>query len=136
VAYELGFGGVPAWLIDDRLLISGAQPHEAFGKAMSPAGLRSEECLRENSAPYASLNLFEQPATRVCAGDVASALHWLDCRDPLECCLQRSRDIKIDRREATDQFGNIADAAVVPPVLCLRSRHGVGKNRDSLDLER
>jgi predicted DsbA family dithiol-disulfide isomerase len=38
VAYELGLGGVPAWLIDDRLVVSGAQPHEMFGKAMSQLG--------------------------------------------------------------------------------------------------
>jgi predicted DsbA family dithiol-disulfide isomerase len=38
VAYELGFGGVPAWLVDDRLMISGAQPHEEFERAMSRLG--------------------------------------------------------------------------------------------------
>jgi predicted DsbA family dithiol-disulfide isomerase len=38
VAYELGLGGVPAWLIDDKLVVSGAQPHEAFGRGMSQLG--------------------------------------------------------------------------------------------------
>lgn len=38
VARELDFGGVPGWLIDDKLALSGAQPHETFGKAMSQLG--------------------------------------------------------------------------------------------------
>lgn len=38
VAQELGFGGVPAWLIDDKLAVSGAQPHEVFQKGMSRLG--------------------------------------------------------------------------------------------------
>ncbi|MDQ4058544.1 MAG: DsbA family protein [Actinomycetota bacterium] len=38
VAQELGFGGVPAWLVDDRMMISGAQPHNVFESAMSQLG--------------------------------------------------------------------------------------------------
>jgi predicted DsbA family dithiol-disulfide isomerase len=33
-AIGLGAGGVPAWVIDERLLIPGAQPHEVFERAM------------------------------------------------------------------------------------------------------
>jgi predicted DsbA family dithiol-disulfide isomerase len=32
--YEMGAGGVPAFVIDDRVLIPGAQPHELFEKVM------------------------------------------------------------------------------------------------------
>jgi predicted DsbA family dithiol-disulfide isomerase len=38
IAQDLGFGGVPAWLVDDRMMISGAQPHEVLGTAMSRLG--------------------------------------------------------------------------------------------------
>ncbi len=37
-ALDLGAGGVPTWLIDDKLLISGAQPHEMFEQGMSRLG--------------------------------------------------------------------------------------------------
>ena len=37
-AYHLGSGGVPVWLVDDRLVISGAQPHEVFDRSMSELG--------------------------------------------------------------------------------------------------
>jgi predicted DsbA family dithiol-disulfide isomerase len=42
-AIELGAGGVPAWLVDERLLIPGAQPHDVFDQVMqrlahAPAG--------------------------------------------------------------------------------------------------
>lgn len=37
-AHELGTGGVPTWLIDDKLLVSGAQPHEVFERSMSELG--------------------------------------------------------------------------------------------------
>ena len=32
--HEMGGGGVPAWVIDDRILVPGAQPHEVFEKAI------------------------------------------------------------------------------------------------------
>jgi predicted DsbA family dithiol-disulfide isomerase len=32
--YEMGGGGVPAFVVDDKLLIPGAQPHELFEKVM------------------------------------------------------------------------------------------------------
>lgn len=37
-AYHLGTGGVPAWLIDDKLVVSGAQPHEFFDRSLSELG--------------------------------------------------------------------------------------------------
>lgn len=37
-AYHLGTGGVPAWLIDDQAVISGAQPHEVFARSLSQLG--------------------------------------------------------------------------------------------------
>jgi predicted DsbA family dithiol-disulfide isomerase len=36
--YELGAGGVPAWVIDDRLLLPGAQPHEVFERVLTQLG--------------------------------------------------------------------------------------------------
>jgi predicted DsbA family dithiol-disulfide isomerase len=38
LAIELGAGGVPAWLIDERLLVPGAQPHEVFEHALERLG--------------------------------------------------------------------------------------------------
>jgi predicted DsbA family dithiol-disulfide isomerase len=35
---ELGAGGVPAWLVDRRLMIPGAQPHEMFDRVMERLG--------------------------------------------------------------------------------------------------
>jgi predicted DsbA family dithiol-disulfide isomerase len=35
---EMGAGGVPAWVVDDRLLIPGAQPHELFERVMEKLG--------------------------------------------------------------------------------------------------
>ena len=35
---EIGAGGVPAWLVDRRLLIPGAQPHEVFDQALERLG--------------------------------------------------------------------------------------------------
>jgi len=32
--HEAGGGGVPAWIIDDRVLLQGAQPHEVFERVM------------------------------------------------------------------------------------------------------
>ncbi len=37
-AIELGAGGVPAWLIDRRLLVPGAQPHEVFTQVLEQLG--------------------------------------------------------------------------------------------------
>lgn len=39
--HEMGGGGVPAWLIDDRVLVPGAQPHEVFERAIER--LRGQE---------------------------------------------------------------------------------------------
>ncbi len=35
---EMGAGGVPAWLIDQRLLVPGAQPHEVFERVLERLG--------------------------------------------------------------------------------------------------
>jgi predicted DsbA family dithiol-disulfide isomerase len=35
---ELGAGGVPAWLIDQRLLVPGAQPHDVFERVLERLG--------------------------------------------------------------------------------------------------
>jgi predicted DsbA family dithiol-disulfide isomerase len=37
-AIELGAGGVPAWLIDRRLLVPGAQPHDLFARVLERLG--------------------------------------------------------------------------------------------------
>lgn len=37
-ALSTGATGVPAWLVDERLLISGAQPHELFERVLSRIG--------------------------------------------------------------------------------------------------
>jgi predicted DsbA family dithiol-disulfide isomerase len=37
-AIELGAGGVPAWLIDRKLLVPGAQPHELFTYVLERLG--------------------------------------------------------------------------------------------------
>jgi predicted DsbA family dithiol-disulfide isomerase len=37
-AIELGAGGVPAWVVDERLLVPGAQPHEVFERVMERLG--------------------------------------------------------------------------------------------------
>lgn len=37
-ATELGAGGVPAWVIDRRLLVPGAQPHEVFERVLDRFG--------------------------------------------------------------------------------------------------
>jgi predicted DsbA family dithiol-disulfide isomerase len=37
-ALQLGAGGVPAWLIDQRLLVPGAQPHDVFARVMERLG--------------------------------------------------------------------------------------------------
>jgi predicted DsbA family dithiol-disulfide isomerase len=35
---EMGGSGVPAWVVDERLLIPGAQPHEVFERALTQLG--------------------------------------------------------------------------------------------------
>lgn len=37
-AVELGAGGVPAWLVDERLLVPGAQPHDVFERVLERLG--------------------------------------------------------------------------------------------------
>jgi predicted DsbA family dithiol-disulfide isomerase len=37
-ALSLGIGGVPAWVIDRRVLIPGAQPHEVFTRVLHKLG--------------------------------------------------------------------------------------------------
>lgn len=37
-AAQLGAGGVPAWLVDQRLLVPGAQPHEVFDRVLERLG--------------------------------------------------------------------------------------------------
>jgi predicted DsbA family dithiol-disulfide isomerase len=37
-ALELGAGGVPAWVIDQRVLVPGAQPHEVFAQVLARLG--------------------------------------------------------------------------------------------------
>lgn len=39
--HQMGGGGVPAWVIDDRVLVPGAQPHDVFERAIER--LRGEE---------------------------------------------------------------------------------------------
>jgi predicted DsbA family dithiol-disulfide isomerase len=36
--FEMGANGVPAFVVDDRVLIPGAQPHELFERVMSRLG--------------------------------------------------------------------------------------------------
>jgi predicted DsbA family dithiol-disulfide isomerase len=37
-AIELGAGGVPAWVIDQRVLVPGAQPHDVFARVLEQLG--------------------------------------------------------------------------------------------------
>jgi predicted DsbA family dithiol-disulfide isomerase len=37
-AIQLGARGVPAWLIDERLLVPGAQPHDVFARVLERLG--------------------------------------------------------------------------------------------------
>lgn len=37
-AIELGARGVPAWVLDERVLVPGAQPHEVFTQVMERLG--------------------------------------------------------------------------------------------------
>src|SRR4051812_4639021 len=36
--HEMGAGGVPAFVVDDKLLVPGAQPHELFERVMDKLG--------------------------------------------------------------------------------------------------
>lgn len=47
-AYRLGVDGVPGWLLDGRLLVPGAQPHEVFEGALERLGFQS---LRRGALP-------------------------------------------------------------------------------------
>ena len=40
---EAGAGGVPAFAVDDRLLIPGAQPHELFDRVLEKLGYEGED---------------------------------------------------------------------------------------------
>jgi predicted DsbA family dithiol-disulfide isomerase len=37
-AVQLGAGGVPAWLVDQRVLVPGAQPRELFDQVLERLG--------------------------------------------------------------------------------------------------
>ncbi len=37
-ALEIGAGGVPAWVIDRRVLVPGAQPHDVFDRVLGRLG--------------------------------------------------------------------------------------------------
>ena len=37
-AFEVGVSGVPAWVIDQRLLVPGAQPHDVFERVLERLG--------------------------------------------------------------------------------------------------
>jgi predicted DsbA family dithiol-disulfide isomerase len=41
--FELGAGGVPAWMVDERLLVPGAQPHEVFDRVLERLGHQAVE---------------------------------------------------------------------------------------------
>jgi predicted DsbA family dithiol-disulfide isomerase len=41
-AVEMGVTGVPGWLIDQRLLVPGAQPHEVFERVLTRLGHQPE----------------------------------------------------------------------------------------------
>ena len=45
---EMGAGGVPAFVIDDRVLIPGAQPHELFEKVMERFGHESVDATEDS----------------------------------------------------------------------------------------
>jgi predicted DsbA family dithiol-disulfide isomerase len=40
---EMGAGGVPAFVVDDRLLIPGAQPHELFERVLGKLGYEPDD---------------------------------------------------------------------------------------------
>jgi predicted DsbA family dithiol-disulfide isomerase len=37
-AMDIGAGGVPAWVLDERLLVPGAQPHDVFVRVLERLG--------------------------------------------------------------------------------------------------
>jgi predicted DsbA family dithiol-disulfide isomerase len=39
-AMEIGASGVPAWLVDERFMVPGAQPHELFDQVLDRLGHR------------------------------------------------------------------------------------------------
>jgi predicted DsbA family dithiol-disulfide isomerase len=41
-AVEMGVTGVPGWLVDQRLLVPGAQPHEVFERVLTRLGHQPE----------------------------------------------------------------------------------------------
>jgi predicted DsbA family dithiol-disulfide isomerase len=47
---DMGAGGVPAFVVDDKVLIPGAQPHELFEKVMDKFGHPSVENTDDNGA--------------------------------------------------------------------------------------
>jgi predicted DsbA family dithiol-disulfide isomerase len=47
---EMGAGGVPAFVIDDRVLVPGAQPHALFEKVMQKLEFESVESTDESQA--------------------------------------------------------------------------------------
>ena len=46
-ALELGAGGVPAWLVDARVLIPGAQPHDVFERVLERLGYDAQDGERQ-----------------------------------------------------------------------------------------
>ncbi len=38
LARQVGVDGVPAWLVDERVLVMGAQPHDAFARVLEERG--------------------------------------------------------------------------------------------------
>jgi predicted DsbA family dithiol-disulfide isomerase len=51
-ALELGASGVPAWVIDERVLVPGAQPHEVFERVLERLGHAG--ATRDGGEPAAS----------------------------------------------------------------------------------
>lgn len=49
-ALEFGAGGVPAWLIDQRLLVPGAQPHDVFERVLERLGHSPEDSAKDSQA--------------------------------------------------------------------------------------
>ena len=47
-ALEVGAGGVPAWVIDGRLLVPGAQPHEVFEQVLERMGHRPRDSAEDD----------------------------------------------------------------------------------------
>ena len=49
--HEMGAGGVPAFVVDDKLLIPGAQPHSLFEKVMEKLGHESVDSTDDETPP-------------------------------------------------------------------------------------